>query len=205
MAVPKDKVIAAINKKVNGSLTKDFKQAIAAKMADKIENEDGIDAYIDDHMDFFTETQAEADRRVTIAKATPAEKPKDEPAQAAQDANTPEYLKPLLSKLESLSTQIEGMKAEKNAQSLSERFSKDERLKEVNPVFLKGRVPATEEQYETAVSEAATDWTAIATTTNLQNFGKDKPGSNATQRQVSGETKEATREELDAVMSKMNI
>jgi len=214
--VPKDKVLAVLNAKLQGkSVTKTYKERLAEKWAAKIENEEDIETYVSDREDDILEAAADGDRRAQSATKTAKQEAADmltgksgdeNPKEITPDPNMPEYMKAFMAKVDNLAEKVTGFEQKQSSQSLSEKFAKDERLKDVNPIFYKGRIPTSEEQFEAAVTEVATDWAAIAGTANFAQFGKDVPGSAAgAQKRPSGETKEASKEQLDAVVNNLKI
>lgn len=208
MAVEKDKVLAAIELKFKGkSITKTFKENIAAKWAAKIESEEEIDNYIDDREDVILEAVSEADRRATDAVNKSKSKqpePQDPPAPPKDDddTETPKWAKGILAKLEAAEAKINGFEAAQKTKSITERFKSDERLKGVPELMFKGRIPQTEEEYETAVTELATDFTTFAEQAKLTTFGKDNP---APAGKPAGGKKEASKEEIAKVTEIMGI
>ena len=204
MPVTKDKVLSAIELKFKGSsLTKNFKESIAAKMAEKIEMDEEIDAYIEDRADFFIEAQSEGDRRVSsVAKPPKVEEAKKAEAKV-DDAEMPSYMKTLMSNIETLTSEVTTLKSQKVQESIADRFAKDERLKDINPVFFKGRIPTTEDDFESAVTEIANDFRTFADASKLNVLGKDNPAGQSAGG-GKGRGKLASQAELDEVYSKIN-
>lgn len=203
MAVSKDKVLAAIEEKFKGSsLTKHYKETIAKKLADKIETDADIDSYIDDRADFFTETQAEADRRVSsVVKPSKVEDtPKNEEPKVDND-EMPSYLKALMETIEGLKSEFNTMKSQKVTDSIADRFSKDERLAGIDPRFYKGRVPTSETDFESSVLGIASDFKAFADENKLSVLGRDAPSR--TSAGGGSNTKLASQAEIDAAFSKI--
>lgn len=202
MAVPKDKLLTAIENKFKGkSLTKNFKEAISAKWAEKIDKEEDIEAYLNDREDVILEASAEADRRATEAavkakaEATkPVEQKVDQPEKVETPADAPDYIKALNKQLEAMATQIQSMQAEKSKASISERIMKDERLKDV-PDFMKQRaIPAKEEDFENTVEALANDWKQFSEQNKLAPIVDTKPQS-GTPKPVA-EVKQASDDEV---------
>jgi len=191
MAVEKGKVLAAIEAKFKGkSLTKNFKENLATKWADKIENDEGIDAYIEDREDTILEASNEADRRATqaaqrarqeaadaAAGKKPGEEDKSKTPTVPEDA--PEWAKALVNQMtqqnQKLQEEISAFKTARQTESLADRFKKDERLKGIPEFALKGYIPTKEEDFETAVTSLATEYGEFAKTNKLGSFGKDAP------------------------------
>ena len=97
--------------------------------------------------------------------------------------------KPLADKLAQLETQ-------RTQETITERFKKDERLKGVPEFMFKGRIPASEEDFETAVTELATDYTEFAKQNKLAAFGNDAPPAG---KGGPAGNKPASKAEIDAV------
>jgi len=177
-------VLTAINKKFEGkSLTKTFKENLAKKWAVKIDNETEIDSFIEDREDVILEASTEADRRATeaIKKLTPKQEIKTEEkvddVKVADDA--PEWAKALIKQNEALNAKISGFETQQTQKTLSERFKTSPELKGVPEFMFKGRIPTTEEEFENAVYELKTDYTAFATENKLSVLGSDVPNTGA--------------------------
>jgi len=210
MAVEKDKVLAAIELKFKGkSITKTFKENIAAKWAAKIDNDTEIDTYIEDREDVILEAVSEADRRATDAVKKATEKktelnPEPEPVDEFKDA--PEWFKAYTKanekRLEEIAGEVTGFKTAQQTKSIEERFKSDERLKDIPAFMFKGRTPKTEEEYETYATDLAADFTNFAKEAKITTFGKDAPPSGTHQK---GASKEASKEDIDRIAAKINI
>lgn len=196
MAVEKGKVLAAIELKFKGkSLTKNFKENIAAKWAAKIETDEEIDAYIEDREDIVLEASTEADRRATQAtakaKADAAaavtgkpETPKDEPAELPDD--TPAWAKALMQQNKALADKVDGFERQKQTDSIADRFKKDKRFEGIPAELLHGRYPAKEEDYEAAAEAASTALKPLVEQFKLAGFGKDAPAGGNGQSAAAG-------------------
>ncbi|MBF9252478.1 hypothetical protein I2I11_04160 [Pontibacter sp. 172403-2] len=199
MPAERAKVLAAIETKLKGkSLSKNFKDSIASKWAEKIDTDENIDAYIDDREDILLEASSEADRRATeAANKAKGEQKKDEgtpptdspPAKPNQEPDS--EIAKLTQLVTTLAGTVNAMQQEKQAQSITERFKKDGRLKGVPEFMFKGRIPSKDEDFETAVTELATDYTEFAKQNKLAAFGNDAPpqGQTKNQNEVSGDMK----------------
>lgn len=179
-------VLTAINKKFEGkSLTKTFKENLAKKWAVKIDNETDIDSFIEDREDVILEASTEADRRATDAvkklavTKTPNEgrTPPTDKVEIPDD--TPEWAKALLKANETLTAKVNGFETQQTQKTLSERFKTSPELKGVPEFMFKGRIPTTEEEFENAVYELKTDYTAFATENKLSVLGSDVPNTGA--------------------------
>lgn len=187
MAIEKAKVFAALQLKFKGkSLTKTFLDKTATRYALKIENDADLDDYINEREEDILAAGEEADRRVTAATKKPKEgegtKPeaKTEPEIDEDELkDAPPYVKAMMKKMQGMADEIKGFKSEKTVESLQSRFLKDDRLKGINPVLLKGRYPKTEEEFEAAVTETAEE---------LKDFIKEDDGQQQ-QQQSAQQTK----------------
>lgn len=206
MAIEKGKVIGKLLVKYKGtSLTKNFLENLGAKFAAKLPDDaddNAIDEYINDRDDLVQESIKETDKRVTEAvnKAKGGKVDKtDEPApQPELPTDAPDWAKTmiggLVGQIKTLGDTVTKMQTEKTQQTLQQRFEGDPRLKGINPKLLKGRVPTTEDEFETAINEAVEDLKEFVQDDNASGggnllgggnkggFGKDKPnfaGKNA--------------------------
>lgn len=179
MAVEKGLVLTAIEAKFKGkSLSKTFKERIAEKWAAKIDTDADIEDYINDREDVILEASTEADRRVTdYVKANPKEPKKPEEKETVElPADTPDYVKVMMAKMESMGAEISGFKAQTQQKSLEERFKANPELKGIPEFMFKGRIPTKEEEFDNAVQELKTDHTTFADANKLTNIGLDQPG-----------------------------
>lgn len=177
MPVEKDKVLTAIEAKFKGkSITKTFKENIAAKWAAKIDNDTEIDSFIEDREDVILEAVSEADRRATdaVKKVTEKQdppKPDDKP-KVADDA--PDWFKQYAEAQDKKIGEVLGKVTGYEQQTIEQRFRADKRLAGLPEFAYKGRIPKTDAEFEAAVTELAADFEPII---KADTFGKDKPGS----------------------------
>lgn len=200
MAVEKGKVLAAIEAKLQGkSLTKNFKENLATKWAEKIETEDDIEAFVDDREDVLLEASSEADRRA-VAAAKKAKSESQEPKQEetpSVDDDTPAWAKALIQK-------VEGFERQQKSQTIAERFRNDERIKSLKGLqehMFKGRIPQSEEEYDAKVEEFVDDWKPYLEKTVIQDQ-KDIPPPNGKGAPKAG-GKEISAEEAKAAVAAM--
>lgn len=194
MAADKTKVLASLNTYLKGkSHTDKFKTALAEKWAPKIENDEAIDAYLEDRSDILDELGNEVDRRTSAATKKAMKEAADklsgenkdddkkQPVTTAPD-DAPAWAKALFDQNKELSEKVISMQAEKTATSLESRFKADERLKGIDPRLLKGRIPTKDEDYETLVTETAEELKDFIKSDEPapprfgQRLGADKPG-----------------------------
>jgi hypothetical protein len=188
MAVEKQLVLAAIETKLKGkSLSKNFKDNLATKWAEKIEDEAGIEAYIADREDLLLEASSEADRRaVAAAKKAKEEAEKAKATTVEEDgdidlpSDTPDWAKALLKQNQALAQKVQSFESQQKSQTIQERFRKDERisaLKGLPDHAYNGRIPKTEDEYETAVESFVNDWKPFLEKHKLGEQGGDNPPS----------------------------
>jgi len=186
MAVEKGKVLIAIETKFKGkSISKTFKDNLATKWAAKIDNDTDIDSYVDDREDVVLEAVREADQRVTDAlKKVPSgkddKKPEDKEEVVKVDEDAPQWAKDLAKQNLELSQKLSGFQAQQSQQSLADRFKANPELKGIPEFMLKGRIPQSEEEFDTAVEELKADYTTFANENKLANIGKDTPAGGNT-------------------------
>ncbi len=210
MAVEKGKVKAALDAKFKGkSVSRELKEAYAARWADKIETDEDIDSFIDDRADDVMDAAKEADRRATNAAQNAKKEAadaingakKDETESADPNATPegmPDWMKPFATQMQQLAQTVQGMQAEKVAATLEQRFMSHESLKGLPQSVLKRYIPKTEAELETAISEAAADLAPMLGQSTPQ-FGHDVPTAAGTP--PTAKTKEASTADLDALMS----
>lgn len=200
MPVEKGKVLAAIESKFKGkSITKTFKENLAEKWAAKIDNDTEIDTYIEDREDVILEAVSEADRRATDAvKKAKQPDPNPEPKKEEElPADTPEWAKALINQNKALEERLTGFESAQQQKSIAERFKTDERLKGIPEFMLKRAVPSKEEDFETAVTELASEYSTFAKEAKITTFGNDTPPGAAPGKE--GGKKEASKEEIDKI------
>ncbi len=210
MAVEKGKVLSAIEAKLKGkSLSKNFKDNLASKWADKIEKDDDIDAYIEDREDILIEASSEADRRaVAAAKKAKEEKEKKEEEAEEEieiDNDAPKWAKALIKQNQVLASEIETFKMQQKSQTIQERFKNDDRIKSLKGVqehMFKGRIPQNEEEYEASIEEFVNDWKPFLEKNVLSDEGKDTPPSGMGGK-PKGEVKKISPEEAKATVAAM--
>ena len=213
MAVEEGLVLVAINKKFEGkSLSKTFKENLAKKWAVKIDNETDIDAYVDDREDVVLEASTEADRRATeaVKKITPPKVEKKEGETIIEEkvelpSDTPEWAKALIKQNETLTAKINGFETQQTQKTLTERFKSHPELKGIPEFMFKGRIPSTEEEFDNAVSELKTDYSGFATENKLASLGTDVPTNFGGSKNILGEVKPASKEDVDKLAKSLII
>jgi hypothetical protein len=212
MAVDKGLVLVAINKKFEGkSLSKTFKENLATKWAVKIDNETDIDAYVDDREDVVLEASTEADRRATdaVKKITlpKVEKKEDKADEIVIDETEgmTAFENMMLQKFGALETKITGFETQQTQKTLTERFKSHPELKGIPEFMFKGRIPSTEEEFDNAVSELKTDYSGFATENKLASLGNDVPNNFGGLKNILGEVKPASKEDVDKLAKSLII
>lgn len=180
MAISKDSVKAKFElkfKKVN--LTKNFKDSVINKIANKLDSEDDIDQTLDLYEDVISESAAEADRIRTQAKKDALKQPEKETLQEDEleplPIDTPEYVKVLLKEVKALKEAQQNFEKAKQTETIVDRFKKDDRLKGIPEFVLKGYIPKNEEELEANIAEVTTQFSQFAQDNKLANIGQDAP------------------------------
>lgn len=169
---------------------------ISDKLGKKIED-NATDAQIDEavteqnELYSFEEIAKNDDRARTERKKV---EPTPEPVEEPTDAN-----EKLLKAIEALTAKVTSMEQEKQAQTLEQRFKSDERLKNVNPVLFKGRIPTSEDGFDEAIEELLKD----AQELKLNNYGGDTPASGDNQKPT--EVKEISADDANKILASMGI
>ena len=86
----------------------------------------------------------------------------------------------MIAQNKTLEAKLNGFETQQTQKTLTERFKTSPELKGVPEFMFKGRIPLTEAEFENAVTELKTDYTAFATENKLNILGTDVPnaGSN---------------------------
>lgn len=179
MAVSKEKVkarIKALFPKTN--LTQKRLDEISAKLATKPADDasdDDIDQVINDFNEnsvMTIEEIAKNDDRIATLARKAAEKPDPTAASPNNDStdsgDDQDPVKQLLAEVRSMKEELQSYKAQNLKKSLEERFRADERLKDVPEVMFKGRVPQSEEEFDSAVEDLVADWGKLSGTVQTE-------------------------------------
>lgn len=170
---------------------------ISDKLGKKIED-NATDAQIDEAVTeqnelYSFEEIAKNDDRARTERKKEEPKPKED-EQEPTDPNDK-----LLKAIEALTAKVTSMEAEKQAQTLEQRFKSDERLKNVNPVLFKGRIPTSEDGFDEAIEDLLKD----AQELKLNNYGGDTPASGDSKKPV--EVKEISADDAKNIVKSMGI
>lgn len=221
MPADKAKIIAALNEKFKGrSVSKNYKEALAAKWAAKIESDEAIEDYVSDREDDILEASKEADARATAA----ANRAKQDAADllngkaktdtpTAEELNTegmPEWFKAYAKQQQeaqaALAAKVSGFEQANTRQTIEQRFKADERLKGIPAELLHGRYPQSEAEYDAAVEATQQALKPFVERLATVDFGKDTPGAfGGGQPAPAGKVKEASDKELDVLMANIPI
>lgn len=220
MAVDVNKALDNLTTKTKGkSISKTYLKAWATRHATKIENDADIDDYINDRLEDIVEAGVEADRRVNAAlkKATPEkiDNPEKDKVEIDEDElkDAPPYVKAMMKQMQGMSEKIEGFQKEKAASTMSDRFTKHEKFKNIPAKLLNGRIPKEvkdDDEFENIVNEVYEDLKEFET--NVQQGratnGRviDRPGFGNNQRQQSsgGGAKNEATDAVKAFTATMN-
>ena len=187
MAVEKAKVLAALNAKFKGktSVSKELKESYATRWAQHIDTDDDIQDFVDGREEDVLDAAKYADRRANAAeklgreKAAQAASGKTETEETQEEepespAGTPDWAKMLFKQHKELVDKVKSFEASRTAETLGDRFRKDDRLKDVPEAWIKRAIPQSEEGFEQAVTELLTDYTAYAEEHQLNKFGNER-------------------------------
>lgn len=169
---------------------------ISDKLGKKIED-NATDAQIDEavteqnELYSFEEIAKNDDRARTERKKVEHKEEEKEEAKPNEE-QMPAWAKQLVDT-------VNAFKAEKQAQTLEQRFKSDERLKNVNPVLFKGRIPTSEDGFDEAIEELLKD----AQELKLNNYGGDTPASGDNQKPT--EVKEISADDANKILASMGI
>lgn len=209
MAVEKGKVKAALDAKYKGtSLTKELKEGYAEVYADLIENEEGIEAFLNTQDAMIRLNMKDADRRSQAAAAKARQDAADAAAGKTEpdvtpepqpDPNMPEWAKALIEQNKAMQTQIAGFQAAQQTKSISERFNSDERVKNIPEFIRAGYMPANQDEYESKVEALATGYAAFAEQNKLASIGGDTPPAGGKPSGRAVDVKPASDEEVKAI------
>lgn len=166
---------------------------ISDKLGKKIED-NATDAQIDEALTeqnelySFEDIAKNDDRKRTEESKKKTDEKVDDKVDKTDEEEMPAWAKALVDT-------VNGFKAKEQAQSLEQRFKSDERLKNVNPILLTGRIPSNEDDFETAIEALVKD----ATELNLNNYGGDTPASGTATPQ--NQAKKISAEDAKAIVA----
>jgi len=228
MPTIKDAILAAIKTKFPAvNLSKKRLDAIAAKIEAKvIDDETKIDAALttfdeynplaemaktDDAIRNYQakEKDKDKDKKTGDEKTeTPSEKATREAAEAkaaadaaSADKDTPPYVKQMMEQFASIKGELAAIKGEKTVSTIKGKIAAALKEKDVPEKFYgKWKLPETEEGIDAFVKEVETDYSEFAQAQTDKGFSVMKPpkGGNG---QGGGDTKKASKEEVDAVLN----
>lgn len=208
--------------KINLSATR--LDAIAAKLS-QIPEDDADDEAVDQTITEYDESAvvsfeeiAKHDDKVRsletrLKKGTPKEEPnkpktKEDPADPDLDeeADMTPAMKLMFKQMKVMSEQITSMQAEKTKASIADKFKADERLKGVPEFMFKGRIPASDDDYETAVEELIGDFKPWAEKVKLEAFnGEDTPTESKGGGSKANTVKQASDKEVEELIENLRI
>lgn len=204
--VDKGLVLKAIELKFKGkSLTKNFKENIATKWAEKIEDDASIDSYIEDREDVIIEANAEADRRaIQASKKAKEEEVPEKKEEVGTTSDMPAWAKALVDSNKNLTDKLAGFENANKAKSIEERFLAHESIKGINlPNSVKTKyTPSSEEDFDTAIESFQTDFKPLVEANVLSAYKNDTPASG--DRANPTEAKKISSEEAKKIVESMN-
>ncbi len=190
----KEKILAQLIAK-NPGVSKVVLGLLADKLAVTVTEESAIEGAISeldkgpisikDYADFL---QKEADKRVADAlkKAGKTDPPKDDPKN-----DPPKNDDPIAAQLAAINEKLALLEKEKTQGKLSEKLSAALKEKKIPLALAKGRVPQSEEELESVLSEIETDWTETKQQLANEGFAQVDPPKGGNSGDVSKATVEA--------------
>lgn len=119
-------------------------------------------------------------------------KQKEEPKQTQTEQ--PTVQDPNAELLKTLLAEVQGLKAEKQAESLKSKFFNDERLKGIDKKFLERYVPRDVDSFDQEIKEATTLWNEL----KIAKYGNDTPPIGV------GGVKQKTDKEIQETINRIN-
>lgn len=160
-----------------------------SKLEKRFKEEDDVNVLIADfdEMVDFSQIAKTDDKLRTLETRKPIEptQPEQKP-EPVQDPNA-ELLKTLLA-------EVQGLKAEKQAESLKSKFFNDERLKGIDKKFLERYVPRDVDSFDQEIKEATTLWNEL----KIAKYGNDAPPIGV------GGVKQKTDKEIQETINRIN-
>ena len=212
MSIEKATVIARIKAKhPKTNLSNARLDEISARLIKKLNDdadETAIDALIDEANDYnpFTEIAKNDDKiRDLEVKAKKKEDKVDDPNPDPLPSDLSPELKAYFEKqnqlIEGLTTKLTGFEQNQTKKTLSEKFTSDERVKNI-PAFIRDKyIPADETKFEDAVTELTAAYTPFAQSHKIESLGNDAPAAGT--KPPAGNVKPASQEQIDAVVKKI--
>lgn len=216
----KVQILAALKVKYPG-MSNELLGLLADKLSAKITEEDKVQAGVDelDNLpipvsEFATFLQKESDRRVTEATKTHEKtlrekfdfkekggggNPPKEEVKGGDDVQTK-----LLNQVAALATKLEEMEKKEKRQGLQDTFIKKLTEKKIPVSFARGRLIESEDQIDTMLAEAETEYTELKQSLINEELGEAKPPIGGTPG-PKGKNKPATEKELEAVLDNLKI
>ena len=162
---------------------------LASKLNDDATDEE-VQTYLDGFEDVIREQAKQDDRlrslEAELKRKPEPNKPTEQKTEQVQDPNA-ELLKTLLA-------EVQGLKAEKQAESLKSKFFNDERLKGIDKKFLERYVPRDVDSFDQEIKEATTLWNEL----KIAKYGNDTPPIGA------GVVKQKTDKEIQETINRIN-
>lgn len=214
MAFTDKKLITARIKALypNTNLSQQRMNEISDRLSNKLAD-DADETAIDEAVNNFNDYNPFAEIAKTDDKIRGLEKKKeptndppnpDNPAPVPDDA--PEWFKSWTKANEQttkeLADKVNGFATQQSQKSLTERFNSDERIKDVPDIMRRGFIPSSDDDYESKMTDLLSDYTKYNESYKVEKIGNDKPSG---QQNSERKPKEASKEEVDSLASKMSI
>ena len=164
-------------------------EEFTSKLEKRFKEEDDVNVLIADfdEMVDFSQIAKYDDKLRTLETRKPIEPTQPEQkTEQVQDPNA-ELLKTLLA-------EVQGLKAEKQAESLKSKFFNDERLKGIDKKFLERYVPKDVDSFDQEIKEATTLWNEL----KIAKYGNDTPPIGV------GGVKQKTDKEIQETINRIN-
>lgn len=214
----KDKILAALRVKYKDlGLGDAVLTAMAENLAAQVKEESEIDNIVNGVGSILKGFQSDSDKRVTDA-VLKAKQSKQEPGgnpdpnkvepEKTPATEIPEWAKELVTSNKALQGEISALKTEKSANGRKQSLT--EKLAAFNPKFTSKILKdfdrmqfADDQEFESYLNDTIVDLTAVDKDLVEQTLGATPRPT--FQKGKNGDTKEASTEELDAVMRNLNI
>lgn len=152
---------------------------LSKKLADDAD-ETAIDAAVNDFNDYNPLSEiAKTDDKIRGLEKKKDPAPNDDPKpndKIELPEDTPAWAKALLEQNHKLAEKVNGFEQQQTQKTVAERFTSDERVKNI-PAFIRDKyIPSDASQIDQAIESLTTAFTGFAEEHKLNTLGKDNPG-----------------------------
>lgn len=212
MSIEKSKVIARIkalhpNTNLSNARLNELSDRLIKKLTDDADDA-AIDSVINDANDYnpFSEIARSDDKirdlESKLKPKPPVDDPKPDPIPDDISPSMKAYLDKQNELIEKLNGKLEGFEKGQQTKSITERFNSDERIKDVPDIMRRGFIPTSEDDYEATVTGLIGEFNKYNESYKVERIGNDNPRG---QQGGDNTAKEASKEQVDAVASKLKI